>query len=97
MREEIEWILCPETHRIYGAEEENLTMQIKDAIGEWGEVYSRIRPNEAGKVQVVVDGTLRTLAAKGKNKDVLISTGTFIKVVDVIGSTLIIEELNEEE
>ena len=73
------------------------TMQIKDAIGERGEVYSRIRPNEAGKVQVVVDGTLRTLAAKGKNKDVLISTGTFIKVVDVIGSTLIVEELNEEE
>ena len=73
------------------------TMQIKDAIGERGEVYSRIRPNEAGKVQVVVDGTLRTLAAKGKNKNVLISTGTFIKVVDVIGSTLIVEELNEEE
>ena len=32
MREEIEWILCPETHRIYGAKEENLTMEIKDAI-----------------------------------------------------------------
>ena len=44
-----------------------------------------------------MDGTLRTLAAKGKNKGVLISTGTFIKVVDVIGSTLIVEELNEEE
>ncbi|MDP6379633.1 MAG: NfeD family protein [Candidatus Thalassarchaeaceae archaeon] len=73
------------------------TMQIKDAIGESGQVYSRIRPNESGEVQVVVDGTLRTLAAKAKDKTLLISTGTFIKVVDVIGSTLIVEELSEEE
>ncbi len=73
------------------------TMQIKDAIGERGQVYSRIRPNESGEIQVVVNGTMRTLAAKAKDKTLLISTGTFIKVVDVIGSTLIVEELSEEE
>jgi membrane protein implicated in regulation of membrane protease activity len=73
------------------------TMQIKDAIGERGQVYSRIRPNESGEIQVVVNGTLRTLAAKAKDKTLLISTGSFIKVVDVIGSTLIVEELSEEE
>ncbi|PXY78463.1 MAG: hypothetical protein CXX81_07600 [Methanobacteriota archaeon] len=36
------------------------TMKHEDAIGERGQVYSRIRANESGEVQVAVDGTLRT-------------------------------------
>ena len=42
------------------------TMKYEDAIGERGQVYSRIRSNESGEVQVAVDGTLRTLTARTK-------------------------------
>lgn len=73
------------------------TMKHEDAIGERGQVYSRIRPGESGEVQVAVDGTLRTLTARAKDKTLHMSTGEFIKVVDVIGSTLIVELLNTED
>jgi membrane protein implicated in regulation of membrane protease activity len=73
------------------------TMKHEDAIGERGQVYSRIRANESGEVQVAVDGTLRTLTARAKDKSLHIDTGEFIKVIDVIGSTLIVEMLDVEE
>tara|TARA_B110000438_G_scaffold56532_1_gene56670 strand:+ start:666 stop:1286 length:621 start_codon:yes stop_codon:yes gene_type:complete len=73
------------------------TMKYEDAIGERGQVYSRIRPNESGEIQVAVDGTLRTLTARAKDKSLHLSTGDFIRVIDVIGSTLIVEPLDVEE
>ena len=73
------------------------TMKYEDAIGERGQVYSRIRPNESGEIQVAVDGTLRTLTARAKDKSLHLSTGDFIRVLDVIGSTLIVEPLDVEE
>ena len=73
------------------------TMKHEDAIGERGQVYSRIRANESGKVRVAVDGTLRTLTARAKDKTLHISTGEFIKVTDVIGNTLIVEPLSDGE
>ena len=71
------------------------TMQHKNAIGAKGHVYSRIRPNEEGEVQVAVDGTLRTLLARGRDKTKLIPSGELIVVVDVIGSTMIVEPLSD--
>lgn len=73
------------------------TMVISNAIGQRGQVYSRIRPGESGEVQVAFEGSLRTMAARAKDKSLHIPTGEFIKVVDVIVSTLIVEELGEEE
>tara|TARA_B100000470_G_C19636684_1_gene322327 strand:+ start:14 stop:634 length:621 start_codon:yes stop_codon:yes gene_type:complete len=73
------------------------TMKYEDAIGERGQVYSRIRPNESGEIQVAVDGTLRTLTARAKDKSLHLSTGDFIRVLDYIGSTLIVEPLDVEE
>jgi len=73
------------------------TMKYEDAIGQRGQVYSRIRANESGSVQVAVDGTLRTLTARAKDKSLHIGTGDFIRVIDVIGSTLIVEMLDVEE
>ena len=70
-------------------------MQHENAIGAKGHVYSRIKPNEEGEVQVAVDGTLRTLIARGKDKRKLIPSGELIVVVDVIGSTMIVEPLSE--
>ena len=71
------------------------TMKHEDAVGERGQVYSRIRANESGEVQVAVDGTLRTLTARAKDKSLHLSTGEFIKVIDVIGNTLIVEPLSD--
>jgi len=73
------------------------TMKYEDAIGERGQVYSRIRAGESGEVQVSVDGTLRTLTARAKDKTLHLPTGEFIRVLDFIGSTLIIEPLDIEE
>ena len=73
------------------------TMKHEDAIGERGQVYSRIRANESGEVQVAVDGTLRTLTARAKDKNLHLPTGEFIKVIDVIGNTLIVEPLSDGE
>ena len=73
------------------------TMKYDDAIGERGQVYSRIRANESGEIQVSVAGTLRTLTARAKDKSLHLSTGDFIRVIDVIGSTLIVEPLDVEE
>ncbi len=73
------------------------TMKYEDAIGERGQVYSRIRPNESGEIQVAVDATLRTLTARAKDKSLFIGTGDFIRVLDVIGSTMIVEPLDIEE
>jgi len=71
------------------------TMKHSDAIGETGQVYSRIRKNSTGEIQVSVDGTLRTLEARAKDKNQHIQTGELIKVVDVIGATMVVEPLND--
>ena len=73
------------------------TVHTSDAVGARGTVYSRIKPGETGEVQVPVHGGLRTLAARALDKNMLIPTGTFIRVVDSIGSTLIVRELRENE
>ena len=73
------------------------TMKYEDAIGQRGEVYSRIKPDETGQVSVAVDGTLRTLKGRNKDKTQLLDSGDFIRVVDVIGSTLIVESLDINE
>ena len=67
----------------------------RDAIGQRGQVYSRIKPNETGEIQVPVDGTLRTLLARALDKKLYIPSGEFITVTDVIGSTMIVEPLGD--
>ncbi|CAI8398062.1 MAG: Uncharacterised protein [Candidatus Poseidoniaceae archaeon] len=71
------------------------TVNYNDAIGQRGQVYSRIKPNETGEIQVPVDGTLKTLLARAQDKSMLIPSGEFIRVVDVIGSTMIVVPLED--
>ena len=76
------------------------TINYNDAIGQRGQVYSRIKPNETGEIQVPVDGTLKTLLARAQDKSMLIASGEFIRVVDIIGSTMIVtplEDVSSEE
>ena len=71
------------------------TINYNDAIGQRGQVYSRIKPNETGEIQVPVDGTLKTLLARAQDKSMLIASGEFIQVVDIIGSTMIVTPLED--
>ena len=71
------------------------TVNYNDAIGQREQVYSRIKPNETGEIQVPVDGTLKTLLARAQDKAMLIPSGEFIRVVDVIGSTMIVKPLDD--
>ncbi len=73
------------------------TMNPSEAIGQRGQVYSRIKPGENGEVQVTVGNTLRTLLARSKDEDLLIRSGEFITVVDIIGTTLVVEPLNKKQ
>jgi hypothetical protein len=71
------------------------TINYNDAVGQRGQVYSRIKPNETGEIQVPVDGTLKTLLARAQDKTLLIPSGEFIRVVDIIGSTMIVVPLDD--
>jgi len=71
------------------------TVNYADAIGQRGQVYSRIKPNETGEIQVPVDGTLKTLLARAEDKKMHLASGEFIKVVDIIGSTMIVAPLDD--
>ncbi len=73
------------------------TMKYSDSIGQTGTVYSRIKPNEVGEIQVAVGGALRTLLARAKDKQKFIPHGELVKVVDTIGSTLVVEPLDDNE
>ena len=71
------------------------TVNYNDASVQRGQVYSRIKPNETGEIQVPVDGTLKTLLARAQDKTLLIPSGEFILVVDIIGSTMIVKPLED--
>ena len=73
------------------------TMKYEDAIGERGNVYSRIRPGQTGEVSVAVDGTLRTLKGRAKDPSEQLDSGNLIRVIDVIGNTLIVEPWSFED
>ena len=70
-------------------------MNYDDAIGQRGQVYSRIRPNESGEVQIPLGGSLKNVIARAEDKSMHIPSGEFIKVIDRIGSTMIVIPLDE--
>ena len=71
------------------------TVNYADAIGQRGQVYSRIKPYETGEIQVPDDGTLKTLLARAEDKKMHLPSGEFIRVVDSIGSTMIVAPLDD--
>ena len=72
------------------------TMNYDDGIGQRGQVYSRIRPNQSGEIQVAIGDSLQTLSARAKDNSLLIPSGEFIRVVDRIGSTMIVVPLEDK-
>ena len=71
------------------------TLNYDSGIGQRGQVYSRIRPNESGEIQIPINDTLKTVSARAKDKSLLIQSGEFIKVVDRISSTMIVVPLDD--
>ncbi len=69
------------------------TMNLAKAVGQTGTVYLDIPPSGTGQVQVPVQGSLRTLDAKGNLKQEL-KTGDLVKVTGVVdGSVLLVEKV----
>ncbi len=67
------------------------TLKVENAIGQTGDVYITIPGNEKGngKVQIIIQGTLRTMDAITDETDD-IKTGSYIEVIDFINDTLIV-------
>ena len=70
------------------------TIKYSEAIGAKGTVYRTINAGEHGQVQVEYQGALRTSDAVAQDDKLTIQTGKFIKVIDAIGETLIVEPLD---
>ena len=67
------------------------TMDLKNAIGNVGEVYLPIKGNRDsfGKVQINVQGQLRTLDAMTDGEDDL-RTGVVVEVLDIINNQILL-------
>jgi membrane protein implicated in regulation of membrane protease activity len=72
------------------------TMQVENAVEQIGTVYLKIAENGVGKVQIVVQGALRTLDAVSAHESE-IKTGTKVKVVTTRGTLLVVEPIVLEE
>jgi hypothetical protein len=71
------------------------TMRMKSAVGVIGKVYLRIPAEDAGKVQVVVQGALRVLDAYSAD-GTSIPTGANVEVVDVRETALVVKATHAE-
>lgn len=67
------------------------TMSFENAIGEQGDVYMRVpaKKQGLGKVQINVEGTIRTLNAMTEDVEE-IKRGTLVQVVDLIGENILL-------
>ena len=80
-------------HMFYSLESDG-TVQHSRSIGAKGTVYSRIKPDSPGEVQVSYQQALRTENAVAEDENTELSTGTMIEVVDVIGTTLVVRKID---
>jgi len=69
------------------------TMDMKNAIGQIGEVYLTVpaKKKGSGQIQMIIQGTYRTLDAVTEELED-IKTGTFVEIIDVISDTLVVRK-----
>ena len=67
------------------------TMKIDNALGKEAEVYLTIpaKKNGTGKVQIIIQGSYRTLDAVTEDIED-IKTGSFVEIVEVVNDTLVV-------
>jgi membrane-bound ClpP family serine protease len=80
-------------HMFYSLESDG-TVQHSLSIGAKGTVYTRIKPDSPGEVQVTYQRALRTENAVAEDENTELKTGTMIEVVDVIGTTLVVRKID---
>lgn len=72
------------------------TVRLKNAIGQAGKVYLRIPTHGTGQVQVSVQGALKIYDAQSAHAEEIL-TGENVRVVEVIGeSLLVVEKLTQK-
>jgi lipopolysaccharide/colanic/teichoic acid biosynthesis glycosyltransferase len=64
------------------------------AVGAQGKVYMDIRAGETGQVQVEFQNAMRTCDAVLEDDSMVLKTGKFVEVMNVIGETLIVKPLS---
>lgn len=68
------------------------TIEIKNAIGSEGKVYTTIKPDKIGSVMVTFQGRLREHDASSANNQEL-KTGTRIRVTAISGNILVVTSI----
>lgn len=70
------------------------TLQMRNALGQVGDVYLRIPAEESGtgKIQVVVQNSMRELNAKTRGEE--IPTGARVRVTGIRGTTVIVSKID---
>ena len=69
------------------------TLDLANGIGEEGQVYLTIPAGGIGKVQIVIQGRLQVVGARGAGEET-IKTGDRVKVIKLVdGRTFVVEKL----
>ncbi len=71
-------------------------VDIRNAVGNEGQVYLTIKPNDTGKVQIVIQGRLMTMDAIASDLSE-INTGERVRVVKVLDSNVLVVEKIEHQ
>jgi len=85
------WIMA-QLYRFFANLQSSGTQDIKNAVGSEGQVYARIPRDGVGRVIISFDNRLREFDAATVDKESL-DSGIRIRVVEVSGSTLIVEKI----
>ena len=85
------WVIS-KLFRSIAAMQSSGTLDISQAVGSEGKVYTTIHPDKTGSVMVTFSGRLREYdASSATNQE--IRTGTRIKVTDVSGNILVVSPI----
>ncbi|MEF2231302.1 MAG: NfeD family protein [Pseudodesulfovibrio sp.] len=82
------WIIS-KLFRVLGSMQSSGTIDITQAVGSKGKVYTTIHPGKTGSVMVTCAGRLREYDASSKDNSE-IKTGTLIEVTEVNGNILVV-------
>lgn len=69
------------------------TLDLKNGVGQEARVYLTITPEQAGQVEVVIQGHLKIFPAMSEDSSTIV-TDTRVRVVKVVNNIMVVEKLN---